>query len=67
MDRLSNEPGYKDVAVFTVDYDSSKDVLREWKVANRATLLAFRGKTEKLRSTNQTQPEEIRKIFEAAR
>ena len=67
MDRLSNDPAYKNVAVFTVDYDSSKDLLREWKVADRATLLAFKGKTEKLRSTNQTRPEEIQKIFEASR
>ena len=67
MDRLSREPGYKDVAVFSVDYDSSKDVLRQWKVADRATLLAFKGKTEKLRTVNETKPEDIRKVFEASR
>jgi thioredoxin 1 len=67
VNRLSDDPRYKDVAVFTLDYDSGKDVLREWKVGQRATLLAFKGKTEKLRTVNDTDPEAIRKIFEASR
>ena len=67
MNRLSNDPRYKDTAVFTVDYDTGKDVLREWKVSQRATLLAFKGKTEKVRTVNETDPEAIRRVFEAAR
>ena len=67
MNRLSNDPRYKGIAVFTVDYDTGKDVLREWKVSQRATLLAFKGKTEKVRTVNETDPEAIRKVFEAAR
>jgi thioredoxin 1 len=67
VNRLSNDPRYKDTAVFTVDYDTGKDVLREWKVSQRATLLAFKGKTEKVRTVNETNPEAIRKVFEAAR
>ena len=67
MNRLSNDPRYKNTAVFTVDYDSGKDVLRQWKVSQRATLLAFKGTTEKARTVNETDPEAIRKVFEAAR
>jgi hypothetical protein len=54
------------VTVFTVDFDSSKDTLRQWKVSQQSTLLAFKGKAEKMRSTAQTEEAAIRKIFEAS-
>jgi hypothetical protein len=66
VDRLSTDPKYAKVAVFRVDFDSSKDLLKQWKVAYQSTLLAFKGKTEKMRSTNETAEAEIRKVFDAA-
>jgi hypothetical protein len=54
------------VTVFTVDFDSSKDVLRQWKVSQQSTLLAFKGKTETMRSASETEEAAIRKIFEAS-
>ena len=65
MNRLSAEPAFAGVTVFQVDFDSSKDVLREWKVTQQSTLLAFRGKTEKMRSSSDTDPESLRKLFQA--
>jgi len=41
-------------------------LLREWKVTQQSTLLAFRGKTEKMRSTSESDPEALRKVFQAA-
>ena len=52
--------------MFEVDFDSSKEVLRRWKVSQQSTLLAFKGKTEMLRSTGVTDPAGIQKIFEAS-
>ena len=66
MDRLSRDPRFGKVVVFVVDFDSSKDLLRGWKVSQQSTLLAFKGKTEMLRSTGVTDPEAIQKIFEAS-
>ncbi len=65
MNRLTNEPGFAQVVVFKVDFDSSKDVLREWKVDQQSTLIAFKGRNETMRSTGVTDPEAIRKIFQA--
>ena len=67
MHRLSSDARYKDVAVFTLDYDSGKDVMRRLKVSDRASVLAFKGKTERARMVNETGEEAIRKVFDAAR
>lgn len=66
MNRLTNEPGFANVVVLKIDFDSSKDVLREWNVAQQSTLVAFKGKSETMRSTGVTDPDAIRKIFQAA-
>lgn len=66
MDRLSRDPRFAKVVVFEIDFDSSKDVLRGWKVSQQSTLLAFKGKTERMRSTGVTDPDAIQKIFEAS-
>jgi hypothetical protein len=55
VDRLSRDPRFGKVLVLEVDFDSSKELLRRCK-----------GKTETLRSTGVTDPEGIRKIFEAS-
>ena len=66
MDRLSTEPKFAKVIVFRVDFDSSKDLLRQWNVQQQATLIAFKGKTERTRSVSESEPEAIRKVFEAS-
>jgi len=66
VDRLSRDPRFAKVIVFTIDFDSGKDYLRQLKVAQQATLIAFQGKTEKMRSVAATDPTELRKVFEAA-
>jgi thioredoxin len=65
--RLSTDPEFATVKVFKVDFDSSKDLLRQWKVTQQSTLIAFKGRAEKLRSIGQTEPSALRKVFEASR
>jgi len=65
--RLSADPAFSDVVVFQVDFDRSKDLLREWKVMYQSTIIAWNGTTERARSTGETGAEAIRKLFEAAR
>ena len=67
MDRLSSDAQFKDVKVFVVDYDSSKELLKQLKIPQRATLLAFKGKTETARLVYDADADKIRKVFEAAR
>jgi len=66
VDRLSTEPAFANVAVFRVDFDSSKNVLRQLDVHHQATVIAYKGKTERARSVNDSAPEAIRKVFEAS-
>src|SRR5258708_29252157 len=40
-----------DLTVFNIDFDSQKDLLKEFGVQKQSTLIVFSGKTEKGRST----------------
>ena len=67
MHRLSTDPEFATVKVFKVDFDSSQDLLRQWRVTQQSTLIAFKGRAERLRSIGQTEAAVLRKVFEAAR
>jgi hypothetical protein len=66
VDRLSTDPRFAKVKIFRLDYDKQKDAMRQLKVTERATLVAFKGKAEKTRSTGEVDPNALRKVFEAA-
>jgi thiol-disulfide isomerase/thioredoxin len=55
----------KSLVVFVVDY-ADKTTLKELKVVDRSTLVAFHGKTERARSSFSTDPAEIRALFTSA-
>ncbi|CAA7615331.1 putative Thioredoxin (H-type,TRX-H) [Magnetospirillum sp. LM-5] len=52
-----------DLKVFLVDFDSQKDVLRDFRVSSQSTLIAFDGRTEKARSAGETDPVKIRALL----
>jgi thioredoxin 1 len=60
------DPAFAKVAVSRVDFDSTKDVLRQLNVHHQATVIGFKGKTEKARSVNDGRLEESRKVFEGS-
>jgi thioredoxin 1 len=64
--RLATDPRFAGVKVFRVDFDSSKALLKEWRVAQQSTLIALKGTAERLRSIGETDPAALRKVFEAA-
>jgi hypothetical protein len=57
--RLKNEPKFKDMVAFEIDFDSQKDLLRKLNVRSQSTLIVFKGKTEVGRSTGDTNPGSI--------
>jgi thioredoxin 1 len=63
--QLLSDPAFKAVTVFVVDY-GDKATLKELNVADRSTLVAFHGKTERARSSFSTDPAEIRGLFSKA-
>jgi thioredoxin 1 len=54
LDKLFGMPKYAGFTVFTVDYDTQKDVMRSFGVQQRATLIVFRNGKEVDRSSWQT-------------
>jgi thiol-disulfide isomerase/thioredoxin len=67
IDALKKTPEFSDLTIFTVDFDSQKDLLRQFNVQKQSTLIVFNGKTEKARSTGVTDPAEIRSLLMKAK
>ena len=66
VDELTRDKAFADAVVFVIDYDSSKDALRDLNVRMQSTLIAFNGRTERMRSTAVTDPVAVRALFQSA-
>jgi thiol-disulfide isomerase/thioredoxin len=64
---LEKSAELSDLVVFTVDFDSRKDVLRQFRVQMQSTLIVFHGKTEKGRSTGETDAGAIKALLMRAK
>ena len=53
---LVTDPDNADLLVFEVDFDSQKEVLREFNVRQQSTLIAFHGTEERMRAVGITDP-----------
>ena len=65
IEQLTKDAAFSDVVVFQVDY-GDKQTLKELNVADRSTLVAFKGKAERKRSSFVTDPAELRALFQSA-
>ncbi len=63
---LAQEVRFKDLAVFDIDFDRQKDLLRRFNARSQSTLIAYRGKEEVGRSIGETQAEWIEAFVEKA-
>jgi thiol-disulfide isomerase/thioredoxin len=54
LEKLMQQPAYKDVTMLKVDFDSEKSTLREFKVGMQSTLIGFKGVKEAARSVGDT-------------
>lgn len=59
LGELRGQPRFKDLTVFTVDFDSQKDVVKAFGATMQSTLIVFKGATEVGRSTGDTKRESI--------
>ena len=66
IEQLTKDEKFSGVTVLVVDYDKDKDTLRKLKIADRSTLVAYKGEAEKKRSSFVTDAAEIRALFESA-
>ena len=56
IDGLMKQPAYKDVTLLTIDFDTAKPTLKQFKVGSQSTLVAFKGTREVGRSVGDTTP-----------
>lgn len=66
IESLMGSPEFRNAVLFTVDFDSQKTVLGRLGVQRQATLIAFKGKDEKGRSTFDTNSQTIAALFRSA-
>jgi thioredoxin 1 len=66
IEKLAAEPQYKDLAIFDVDFDSRKDVLRLFGAQRQSTLIVFKGSEETGRSVGSTDAGEIGALLHKA-
>jgi thioredoxin 1 len=63
LSRLKADPRFKDLAAFTIDFDSQKDLLKKFNVQKQSTLIVFKGKQEAGRSTGDTNAASIEQLL----
>ena len=63
---LMKQPAYADYTLFTIDFDSQKDLLKKYKVGMQSTMVVFHGKDEVGRSVGDTKEESIAALMKKA-
>jgi thioredoxin 1 len=60
---LRGDPKFKDLEVFSVDFDSQKDIVQSFKANKQSTLIVFKGSQEVGRSTGDTRKDSIEALL----
>jgi thiol-disulfide isomerase/thioredoxin len=66
LSKLMNEPRFRNVVAFNIDFDSQKDLLKQFKAQHQSTLIVFKGKQEAGRSVGDTNPASIEALLAKA-
>lgn len=64
---LEKTPEFSDLVVFNIDFDSQKNLVRQFGAQMQSTLIVFHGKTETGRSTGETDPARIKALLEKSK
>ena len=63
LSKLKGDARFKDLASFSVDFDSRKDLLKKFNVQKQSTLIVFKGGQEAGRSTGDTNAGSIEQLL----
>ena len=63
---LLSRPDLKRYQVFTIDFDSQKELLKPFGVQRQSTLIVYKGRQEVGRSTGETDKQKIAALLEKA-
>ncbi|MGO4567576.1 thioredoxin family protein [Rhizobium sp. 2YAF20] len=64
LSALENDPAFKDLVVYNIDFDTQKDLVRAVGAQKQSTLIVFHGAVEKGRSTGDTDANSIKTLIE---
>ena len=59
LSELMTDKKFKDLVYFTIDFDSQKDLVRQFGAQKQSTLIAFHGSSERTRSVGDSRRESI--------
>jgi thioredoxin 1 len=59
LQKLSADPGFEKLVIFTVDFDAQKEVVKAMGAQKQSTFIAFHGATERGRSVGDTSVQSI--------
>jgi thioredoxin 1 len=63
LGELTDEPKFKSLAYFLIDFDSQKDLVQRFGACMQSTLVAFRGSREEGRSVGDTNRASIAELL----
>jgi hypothetical protein len=63
---LFTDPAFSRLDVYQIDFDSQKDAVRAMGATEQGTLIVYRGKAERGRSTGESDPGAIRALLTKA-
>lgn len=66
IDALTDDPRFRTLVVFRVDYDNQREIMRSFGARARSTLIAFSGTTETGRLVGETDPMAIDALLTSA-
>jgi thioredoxin 1 len=61
---LERTPEFSELVVFNIDFDSQKELVRQFGANMQSTLIVFRGAVEKGRTSGETDPARIKAFLE---
>jgi thiol-disulfide isomerase/thioredoxin len=61
--KLGSEAKFKNIVSFEIDWDSQKDLVRQFNVPKQSTLIVFKGRKEIARSTGDSNPDSIEQLL----
>lgn len=64
LDRLTDDPKFKDLKIFRVDFDAMKPVVKEFGARMQSTLIVFKGNAEQGRSVGDTKEASIAALLD---
>ena len=66
LNRVTADPRFKNLKIFTVDFDAQKAVVRQFGAQYQSTLIVFKGAAEQGRSVGDTRPDTIGALLNRA-